>query len=265
MARRSAGCSYICSYGGLSWRALTRRRVLKRRRGVLITPSGSSLGGSPNIYRFLCALFRPLIFVSLIPTHNTRFWPRHCKGRTSSMAPGEKCRSRGCKTDVCAKSTFCNMRKSLRCGCHPGWTRELPRLEPRAISMLISCIDTCAYPIACNNLISWPRSYCETRRCSPTEELEDDSLLTLIFSDACAVQSEKLHCGGHIWAPGMSSCKGRKFPWTIDWAVLKCWLLCPQHRSVRSYGDWRGNLPFTGFRFWVYPLLWPWVSNIRNC
>ena len=28
------------------------------------------------------------------------------------MAPGEKCRWRGCPNDVCAKSTYCNMRKS---------------------------------------------------------------------------------------------------------------------------------------------------------
>lgn len=88
-----------------------------------------------------------------------------------------------------------------------------PWYQLRAILILISYIDTCALPVVeCNKRIVSGRLYCADRECSIAQAQDDDSFLTVIFSDACQVFTEKNICDKYIWGTEMPSCLGRKFP-----------------------------------------------------
>lgn len=70
-----------------------------------------------------------------------------------------------------------------------------PWYQLRAILILISYIDTCALPVVeCNKRIVSGRLYCADRECSIAQAQDDDNFLTVIFSDACQVFTEKNIC-----------------------------------------------------------------------
>jgi hypothetical protein len=195
---------------------------------------------------------------SLIHAHDTCFWPIRWKNgrqawRREKSVGREDARLMSVQI---ARFAICVSPPVLISLSRPACTRELPWLELRATLMLINYIDTCSYPLACNNPTAWPRLYCIIRKCSRTQELEDDSLLTVNFSDTCRVQTEKEGCGAPIRTPEMTSCKARKFPWAIDWAVRSLTIMSSTQISAQ-FPSRMEEPACPNLDFWVYPLLWP--------
>lgn len=252
------------------WRALARWRVFERGWGMLITPSGARLGGrvfvgGPSRCYFLCAFFYLLIFVSLIHAHDICFWSIRWKNgrqawRREKSVGREAARLMFVQT---VRFAICVSPPVLISLSHSACTWTFPRLELRPILILINCIDTCSYPIACNNPTAWPRLYCIIRKCSLTQELENDSLLTVIFQIHVGFRQKKKAALHLLERRRWQVVRPVSFHWPLI-GLYETWRLCPQHRSVHcSLHKWR-NLPCPNLDFWVYPLLWPWVPNIRN-
>lgn len=77
-----------------------------------LTRPDSPADEAQDLSTFTVPFFYLQLVFSLITAYKHALTTKTLQQTNVSMAPGEKCRSRGCPTDVCAKSTFCNMRKS---------------------------------------------------------------------------------------------------------------------------------------------------------